>query len=62
MQQLKLMAKEMGCHWLELVTDDTRVLYQQDEIDRLERERMLTPAEKADLDAFIAFKLASRQP
>lgn len=60
MQQLKLMAKEMGCHWLELVTDDTRVLYQQDEIHRLEQERKLTDAEKAELDAFIAFKLASR--
>lgn len=59
-QQLKLMAKEMGCHWLELVTEDTKVLYQKDEIDRLERERMLTPEEKAELDAFIAFKLSTR--
>ena len=59
-RQLKQMAQELGCHWLELVTDDATVLHQRDEIDRTERIRSLDADALAELDAFLRFK--SRPP
>lgn len=55
-QQMKIMAKELGCHWLELVTDDTMVIYREEERARVERMRNLAPGDLAELDAFLAFK------
>jgi transcriptional regulator with XRE-family HTH domain len=52
-QQMKMMAQELGCHWLELVHESTMVVYQEDEIRRLERLRSLTPEALAKLDAFL---------
>lgn len=61
-QQMKVMAAEMGCHWLELVTDDTLVVYRDDERQRLERMRQLDIGALAELDAFLAFKAAQQKP
>lgn len=57
-QQMKIMAKELGCHWLELVTDDTLVIYREEERRRVERMRGLSAQDLAELDAFLAFKEA----
>ena len=54
MRQLKAMADVLGCHWLELVTEDTTVLYEQEEIERVQKVRDLSPEARAKLDAFIA--------
>lgn len=59
-QQMKEMAKAMGCHWLELVTDETMVVYKEEEIRRMERIRKLSDKDLADLDGFLAFKGDSR--
>lgn len=56
--QMKVMARELGCHWLELVTEETLVVYQKDEIARVERIRALNNDALAELDAFLAFKAA----
>lgn len=58
-QQLKIIAKELGCHWLELVTEDTLVVFQEEEIRRVQSMRQLGPDALAELDAFLAFKEAS---
>ncbi len=60
-QQMKIMADELGCHWLELVTDDTLVVYREDERKRLEQMRQLPAEALAELDAFLAFKAAARK-
>lgn len=60
-QQMKVMADELGCHWLELVTDDTLVVYREDERQRLERMRQLDDAALSELDAFLAFKAAQQK-
>lgn len=60
-QQMKIMAKELGCHWLELVTDDTMVIYTEEERKRVEAMRGLSDSELAELDAFLAFKHATSQ-
>lgn len=57
-QQMKVMAAALGCHWLELVTEETMVVYQAEERARLERIRSLTGGDLAELDAFLAFKAA----
>lgn len=59
-QQMKIMAKEMGCHWLELVTDDAMVVYEEKELKRVERMRKLSADDLSELDAFLAFKAASK--
>lgn len=59
-QQMKIMAKELGCHWLDLVTDDTTVIYRDDELKRVEAIRTLTAGDLAELDAFLAFKAATQ--
>ncbi len=58
-EQMKGMARELGCHWLELVTDDALVVYREDERARVEKMRALDDAALAELDAFLAFKAAS---
>lgn len=55
-QQMKVMAEELGCHWLELVDDSAIVVFQEEEARRVERMRALTPEALAELDAFLAFK------
>ncbi len=52
-QQMKMMAAELGCHWLEMVDEETTVVYAQAERDRLARMRALTPAALAKLDAYL---------
>lgn len=59
-QQMKIMAKELGCHWLELVTEETIVIYREDERRRVEAMRELGPDGLAELDAFLAFKAATK--
>lgn len=55
-QQMKLMAEELGCHWLELVDDDAIVVFREEEARRVERMRALSPDALAELDAFLSFK------
>ena len=57
-QQMKMMAKELGCHWLELVDEQTMVVFQEAERDRLERMRSLSPEALAKLDAYLAIEAA----
>ena len=52
-RQMKAMAAELGCHWLELVNEDTIVVYQSDERRRVARTRALSPEQLAKLDAFL---------
>lgn len=52
-QQMKKMAEELGCHWLELVDEETTVVYQEAERRRLKRERALSPEALEMLDAFL---------
>ena len=61
-QQLKDLASALGCHWLELVTDDTVVLYREDEIRRWNRIRRLEDKDLADLDGFLALKDREQSP
>lgn len=55
-QQMKKMAAILHCHWLELVTDETKVLFRQEDIDRQAKIDSLTNEARAELDAFLAFK------
>ena len=55
-QQMKTMADELGCHWLELVDDSAIVVFQEEEARRVERMRTLGPDALKELDAFLAFK------
>ena len=59
-QQMKGLALEMGCHWLQLVKEDTMIVFQEDEVRRLERLRSLSPQDLAEMDAFLAFKAANK--
>lgn len=52
-KQMKAMAAELGCHWLELVNEDAMVVYREDERQRIARTRALTPQQLAKLDAFL---------
>jgi transcriptional regulator with XRE-family HTH domain len=52
-QQMKMMAEELGCHWLELVDERTLVVFQEEERRRLERMRTLSPEALAKLDAYL---------
>lgn len=60
-QQMKVLAEQLGCHWLELVTDETIVVYKDVERARVEAMRNLDPASIAELDAFLAFKAAKQK-
>lgn len=55
-QQMKEMAAVLGCHWLELVDEQTLVVFQEEERRRLERLRALSPEALAKLDAFLAIE------
>ena len=59
-QQMKKMAKALGCHWLELVKEDAVVIYREDERARVERMRELGEDDLRELDAYLAVKAASR--
>lgn len=52
-QQMKSMAQTLGCHWLELVDEETTVVFQQSERERLGRIRRLSPEALAKLDDFL---------
>src|SRR3546814_8044378 len=52
-KQMKAMGDELGCHWLELVNEETMVIYRADERRRIARTRALTPQQLAKLDAFL---------
>src|SRR3546814_1714225 len=41
--QMKAMADELGCHWLELVTEETMMIYRADERSMIPSNRELTP-------------------
>lgn len=58
-RQMKEMAKELGCHWLELVDENAMVVYAESERQRLERMRSLSPEALAKLDAYIAVETAT---
>lgn len=60
-QQMKALAKELGCHWLELVTEETTVIHRQDEAERVKRMRQLGADQLRELDDFLAFKIAQRR-
>lgn len=60
-QQMKLMAAELGCHWLELVDENAMVVYQEAERERLEKMRKLTPEDLAKLDAYLAVQSAGNE-
>lgn len=57
-QQMKVMAEELGCHWLELADENTTVVYAEEERKRLERMRKLTPEALVMLDAFLESEAA----
>lgn len=59
-QQMKKMAEQLGCHWLELATEETLVVYKEEERQRVERMRALDAASLAELDAFLAFKESTK--
>lgn len=59
-QQLKQMAGVLGCHWLELVKDDTVVVYREEERQRINMIRELAPDALAELDAFLRFKTTTK--
>lgn len=59
-QQLRAMAKELGCHWLELVREDATVVFEESEVERVARMRTLDPDALKELDAFLAFKATKR--
>lgn len=61
-QQMKAMAKELGCHWLELVDEQTTVVFQEEERRRLERMRTLTPEALAKLDAYLEVEAKDSEP
>lgn len=61
MQQIHALAKELGCHWLELVVDDAIVANTEGEIRRLKAMRELDPGDLAEIDAFLEFKRARKK-
>jgi transcriptional regulator with XRE-family HTH domain len=52
-QQMKGMAKELGCHWLELVDERAMVVYSAEEIARISRIRSLSDEALAKLDSYL---------
>jgi transcriptional regulator with XRE-family HTH domain len=60
-QQMKKMAEVMGCHWLDLCTDETTVLYLQDEREHMAAWRALSPDAKALFSRAIAAE-AEKKP
>src|SRR3546814_19395193 len=55
--QLKDMADELGCHWLELVNEETMVNNRADERRRIASTRALTTQQLARLYAFQEVKV-----
>jgi transcriptional regulator with XRE-family HTH domain len=51
--QMKMMAAEMKCHWLEIVDEEATVVFLKAELERLERMRSLSPTSLAKLDAYL---------
>lgn len=60
-QQLKTMASELGVHWLELVDEETLVVWKDEERRRVERMRALTDEEKAKLDAWLELNTGQKE-
>ncbi len=60
MRQLKAMADAIGVHWLELVTDDTLVVYQAEEKARVEKMRALSPEDQERLDVWLQMQIESK--
>lgn len=58
-QQMKAMATELGCHWLELVDEEAVVVYKEEERRRLIRMRALSPEAQAKMDAFLELESLS---
>lgn len=54
MKQLAALAKSLGCHWLELVSDDATVVNDPDELLRLARIRAASPERRALIDALLS--------
>lgn len=52
-QQMKAMADELGCHWLELVDEETMIVYSEAERRRVAKTRSLSPEALAKLDAYL---------
>ncbi len=59
-QQMKRMAEVLGCHWLELVTDETTVLYREEELRHYDLLRQLSPEQRSEVEDFIKFKLGNK--
>ena len=53
MKQIHELADKIGCHWLELVSQDATVLNDPQEIARTERIRALSPDKRALLDSLL---------
>src|SRR3546814_18199180 len=49
-KQMKDMAEELGCHWLELVNEETMVIYRADERSRIARHRAIQPQQVGQED------------
>lgn len=60
-RQMRAMADELGCHWLELVTEDTLVVYSDAERRRLELTRELTPEQLAKLDHYLEVEVETQR-
>lgn len=60
-QQMRAMADELGCHWLELVTEDAMVVNSDVERRRLEMTRALSPEQLAKLDAYLEIETQTQR-
>lgn len=47
MKQIKAMAARIGCHWLELVSDDATVATDQESVEVVNLMRDMSPEERA---------------
>ena len=61
MRQLKGMADAIGVHWLELVDEETLVVWKEEERRRVERMRALSDEEKAKLDAWLELNTGTKE-
>lgn len=57
-QQMKKMAEELGCHWLELVDEEATIVYREVDAARLRMIQALSPKDQAELDAYLSMKAA----
>jgi transcriptional regulator with XRE-family HTH domain len=53
-QQMKVMARVLGVHWLELCTEETVVLYEQEERDHMQQWRGVSPETRALVEQILA--------